>query len=78
SRRRREEGDRGWRLRGPPPPWAEEHQRIYTDWFVLADPDGDGRVTGANATKFLAMSGLSLADLKQVSEPSADTSRCHC
>uniref|UniRef100_A0A453FLX3 Uncharacterized protein n=1 Tax=Aegilops tauschii subsp. strangulata TaxID=200361 RepID=A0A453FLX3_AEGTS len=40
--------------------------------------DGDGRVTGANATKFLAMSGLSLADLKQVSEPSADTSRCHC
>lgn len=29
SRRRCEEGDRGWRSRGPPPPWDEEHQRIY-------------------------------------------------
>jgi hypothetical protein len=31
--------------------------------------DGDGRVTGADATKFFAMSGLSRADLKQVSHP---------
>jgi hypothetical protein len=29
--------------------------------------DGDGRVTGADAANFFAMSGLSRADLKQVS-----------
>jgi len=29
--------------------------------------DGDGRVTGADATSFFGMSGLSRADLKQVS-----------
>lgn len=29
--------------------------------------DGDGRVTGADATSFFVMSGLSRADLKQVS-----------
>ncbi|VAI55622.1 unnamed protein product [Triticum turgidum subsp. durum] len=45
---------------------SKEHQRIYADWFAIADPDGDGRVTGADATKFFAMSGLSRADLKQV------------
>jgi hypothetical protein len=29
--------------------------------------DGDGRVTGADATSFFGMSALSRADLKQVS-----------
>ncbi|KQJ93413.1 hypothetical protein BRADI_3g04420v3 [Brachypodium distachyon] len=45
---------------------SKEHQKIYADWFALADPDGDGRVTGSDATKFFAMSGLSRSDLKQV------------
>ncbi|XP_006646902.1 EH domain-containing protein 1-like [Oryza brachyantha] len=45
---------------------SKEHQRIYAGWFAVADPDGDGRVTGADATRFFAMSGLSRADLKQV------------
>ncbi|KAG8058151.1 hypothetical protein GUJ93_ZPchr0002g26387 [Zizania palustris] len=45
---------------------SKEHQKIYAGWFALADPDGDGRVTGSDATKFFAMSGLSRADLKQV------------
>ncbi|KAG2648624.1 hypothetical protein PVAP13_1NG020100 [Panicum virgatum] len=45
---------------------SKEHQRIYAEWFALADPDGDGRVTGADATSFFGMSGLSRADLKQV------------
>jgi len=71
---------------------SKEHQRIYAEWFALADPgktfsapddtrgclkltvlaggfvaDRDGRVTGPDATSFFAMSGLSRADLKQVS-----------
>jgi len=72
---------------------SKEHQRIYAEWFALADPgkallprprkfsevlmltapaggsvaDGDGRVTGADATSFFGMSALSRADLKQVS-----------
>uniref|UniRef100_A0A0D9VCE4 Dynamin-type G domain-containing protein n=1 Tax=Leersia perrieri TaxID=77586 RepID=A0A0D9VCE4_9ORYZ len=45
---------------------SKEHHKIYAAWFAVADPDGDGRVTGADATKFFAMSGLSRADLKQV------------
>ncbi|PUZ74136.1 hypothetical protein GQ55_1G041300 [Panicum hallii var. hallii] len=45
---------------------SKKHQRIYAEWFALADPDGDGRVTGADATSFFGMSGLSRADLKQV------------
>ncbi|KAF0936050.1 hypothetical protein E2562_038357 [Oryza meyeriana var. granulata] len=45
---------------------SKEHQKIYAGWFAFADPDGDGRVTGADATKFFAMSGLSRSDLKQV------------
>ena len=34
--------------------------------FAVFCADGDGRVTGADATKFFAMSGLPRADLKQV------------
>ncbi|KAF5801571.1 putative EF-hand domain pair protein [Helianthus annuus] len=30
-----------------------EHQKIYTEWFSVADSDGDGRVTGVDATNFV-------------------------
>ncbi|KAK1273963.1 hypothetical protein QJS04_geneDACA008062 [Acorus gramineus] len=45
---------------------TREHQKIYQDWFAFADSDGDGRITGADATKFFAMSKLSRTELKQV------------
>uniref|UniRef100_A0A453ST30 EH domain-containing protein n=1 Tax=Aegilops tauschii subsp. strangulata TaxID=200361 RepID=A0A453ST30_AEGTS len=45
---------------------SKEHQKIYRDWFALADSDGDGRITGPDAIKFFAMSSLPRADLKQV------------
>ncbi|KAI3769156.1 hypothetical protein L6452_00256 [Arctium lappa] len=45
---------------------SKEHQKIYLDWFACVDSDGDGRITGADATKFFAMSNLSRQDLKQV------------
>ncbi|XVF75253.1 hypothetical protein PTKIN_Ptkin13bG0172800 [Pterospermum kingtungense] len=45
---------------------SKEHQKIYEDWFNIADSDGDGRVTGNDATKFFAMSKLSRQELKQI------------
>lgn len=45
---------------------SKEHQKIYQDWFNFADSDGDGRITGNDATKFFAMSKLSRSELKQV------------
>lgn len=45
---------------------SKEHQKIYQEWFNFADSDGDGRITGNDATKFFAMSNLSRPDLKQV------------
>ncbi|XP_073124847.1 EH domain-containing protein 1-like [Henckelia pumila] len=45
---------------------SKEHQKIYQDWFAFADSDGDGRLTGADATKFFSMSNLSREDLKLV------------
>ncbi|XP_040988632.1 EH domain-containing protein 1 isoform X1 [Juglans microcarpa x Juglans regia] len=45
---------------------SKEHQKIYQEWFSYADSDGDGRITGNDATKFFAMSNLSRQDLKQV------------
>ncbi|XP_066377080.1 EH domain-containing protein 1-like isoform X1 [Miscanthus floridulus] len=45
---------------------SKEHQKIYQEWFALADADGDGRITGPDAIKFFGMSKLSRADLKQV------------
>ncbi|KAK1296236.1 hypothetical protein QJS10_CPB15g01491 [Acorus calamus] len=45
---------------------TREHQKIYQDWFSFADSDGDGRITGADATKFFAMAKLSRTELKQV------------
>ncbi|GKE54525.1 EH domain-containing protein 1-like protein, partial [Tanacetum coccineum] len=44
---------------------SAEHQKVYTDWFTLADSDGDGRITGGDAKNFFVMSGLSGHDLKQ-------------
>ncbi|KAI3755892.1 hypothetical protein L1987_55701 [Smallanthus sonchifolius] len=43
-----------------------EHQKIYNEWFNVADSDGDGRVTGADATNFFVMSNIARQDLKQV------------
>ncbi|CDO98110.1 unnamed protein product [Coffea canephora] len=45
---------------------SKDHQKIYQDWFNLADSDGDGRLTGNDATKIFAMSNLSRPELKQV------------
>ncbi|KAL8205708.1 hypothetical protein R6Q57_009259 [Mikania cordata] len=45
---------------------SKEHQKVYQDWFVCADSDGDGRITGNDATKFFCMSNLSRQELKQV------------
>ncbi|XP_022876900.1 EH domain-containing protein 1-like [Olea europaea var. sylvestris] len=45
---------------------SKENQKIYQEWFSFADSDGDGRLTGADATKFFAMSNLPRHDLKQV------------
>ncbi|KAL5066345.1 hypothetical protein RYX36_028082 [Vicia faba] len=39
---------------------------LYKQWFNIADSDGDGRVTGNDATKFFALSTLSRPQLKQV------------
>ncbi|XP_076933080.1 EH domain-containing protein 1-like [Bidens hawaiensis] len=45
---------------------SKEHHKLYQDLFLCADSDGDGRLTGADAIKFFAMSNLSRQDLKQV------------
>ncbi|XVF03785.1 hypothetical protein REPUB_Repub05bG0023000 [Reevesia pubescens] len=45
---------------------SKEDQKIYQDWFNLADSDNDGRITGSDAIKFFSMSNLSRQDLKQV------------
>ncbi|XP_062077613.1 EH domain-containing protein 1 isoform X3 [Humulus lupulus] len=45
---------------------SKEHQSIYQEWFVCADSDGDGRITGNDALKFFALSNLSRQDLKQI------------
>ncbi|KAJ8527659.1 hypothetical protein K7X08_015110 [Anisodus acutangulus] len=45
---------------------SKEHEKIYQQWFSLADSDGDGRLTGGDAIKFFSMSNLPRQDLKQV------------
>lgn len=45
---------------------SKDNQKIYQDWFCYADSDGDGRITGNDATKFFSMSNLPREDLKQV------------
>ncbi|KAL8161970.1 hypothetical protein V2J09_013459 [Rumex salicifolius] len=51
---------------GPVTSCSKEQQKIYQQWFAVADSDGDGRITGNDATKFFAMSNLSRPELKQV------------
>ncbi|KAM7264778.1 hypothetical protein ACFE04_002461 [Oxalis oulophora] len=46
--------------------YSKEDEMIYTEWFNLADSDGDGRITGNDATNFFALSNLSRQQLKQV------------
>ncbi|KAL7606931.1 EH domain-containing protein 1 [Lactuca sativa] len=45
---------------------SKEHQKIYQKWFDYVDSDGDGRITGDDATKFFAMSNIEKPDLKQI------------
>ncbi|KAK2412881.1 EH domain-containing protein 1 [Trifolium repens] len=45
---------------------SNEQINTYQQWFILADSDGDGRVSGNDATKFFALSNLSRPQLKQV------------
>ncbi|XLU55666.1 hypothetical protein S245_050314, partial [Arachis hypogaea] len=43
-----------------------EETKTYQEWFNLADSDGDGRITGNDATEFFALSKLSHSQLKQL------------
>ncbi|PWA57115.1 EPS15-like protein [Artemisia annua] len=45
---------------------SKDHQKIYQHWFNYADSDGDGRITGDDATKFFVLSNLDKSQLKQV------------
>ncbi|ONK78962.1 uncharacterized protein A4U43_C01F1460 [Asparagus officinalis] len=45
---------------------SKEQQKIYAEWFSVADSDGDGRVTGNDALKFFALSNLARSELKLV------------
>ncbi|KAH0435512.1 hypothetical protein IEQ34_026593 [Dendrobium chrysotoxum] len=45
---------------------SREHQKIYQEWFALADSDADGRITGNDAIRFFGMSKLTRPELKQV------------
>ncbi|XP_031131030.1 EH domain-containing protein 1-like [Ipomoea triloba] len=51
---------------GPFTSCSKEQQKLYQDWFNVVDSDGDGRVTGNDATKLFGMSNLSKPQLKQV------------
>ncbi|XP_047315448.1 EH domain-containing protein 1-like [Impatiens glandulifera] len=45
---------------------SKENEKIYQEWFSLADSDCDGRITGTDAIRFFGMSNLPRQDLKQV------------
>nr|XP_043612374.1 EH domain-containing protein 1-like [Erigeron canadensis] len=45
---------------------SKEDKKIYQQWFTFLDSDGNGRVTGEEATKFLSKSNLEKWQLKQV------------
>ncbi|KAL1358587.1 hypothetical protein AAHE18_04G044500 [Arachis hypogaea] len=45
---------------------SNEETKTYQEWFNLADSDGDGRISGNDATKFFALSKLSRSQLKQL------------
>lgn len=44
----------------------KEHRKIYQQWFDYIDSDDDGRITGLEASEFLAMSKLAKRELKLV------------
>ncbi|KAF5935028.1 hypothetical protein HYC85_026157 [Camellia sinensis] len=48
------------------PKCSKDQQSIYQQWFNYVDKDGDGRITGNDATKFFAMSNFPRQDLKQL------------
>lgn len=53
----------------PPPPSetvSETIRAIYQNWFTIADTNGDGRITGADAVSFFSRSGLSQQTLAKV------------
>nr|GMD11359.1 EH domain-containing protein 1 [Ipomoea batatas] len=54
---------------GPFTSCSKEQQKLYQDWFNVVDSDGDGRVTGNDATKLFGMSNLSKPQLKQATMP---------
>ncbi|KAG6790188.1 hypothetical protein POTOM_006336 [Populus tomentosa] len=43
---------------------SKDQKTMYQEWFHYADSDGDGRITGNDATKFFSLSKLSRQDLK--------------
>ncbi|KAK3236292.1 hypothetical protein CYMTET_53556, partial [Cymbomonas tetramitiformis] len=43
-----------------------DHAPTYSRWFMLADTDRDGRVTGADAVQFFSKSGLAKETLAKV------------
>nr|GFA94399.1 EH domain-containing protein 1 [Tanacetum cinerariifolium] len=45
---------------------SKDDEKIYQQWFNYADSDGDGRITGDDATKFFVLSNLDKSQLKQV------------
>ncbi|PNX66218.1 eh domain-containing protein 1-like [Trifolium pratense] len=45
---------------------SKEETATYQEWFNIADSDGDGRISGNEATKFFALSNLSRSQLKQL------------
>ncbi|KAI3823837.1 hypothetical protein L1987_05282 [Smallanthus sonchifolius] len=45
---------------------SKAHQKIYQQWFNYVDSDGDGRITGDDATVFFAKSNIEKPELKQV------------
>ncbi|MFS8015560.1 putative EH domain-containing protein [Helianthus anomalus] len=45
---------------------SKAHRKIYQQWFNFVDSDGDGRVTGDDATVFFAKSNVEKPQLKQV------------
>ncbi|MED6118618.1 EH domain-containing protein 1 [Stylosanthes scabra] len=45
---------------------SNEETKTYQEWFNLADSDGDGRISGNDATKFFGLSKLSRSQLKQL------------
>ncbi|XP_071737111.1 EH domain-containing protein 1-like [Rutidosis leptorrhynchoides] len=45
---------------------SKDRQKTYQQWFNFVDSDGDGRITGDDATKFFIKSNIDKSQLKQV------------